>query len=306
MEKAKVKGHLAVLFANVIFGLNVPISKSLLTGWMTPMGYTTTRMLFGAFIFWLIGLFAPKEKVEVKDLLIIAAGGLFGLIVPQYTFALGLQYTSPVNFSLIVALGPIAVMLLAALFLKEPITMKKALGVLLGISGALVIVFQNRSFGSGPNDMLGILLALVNITNYGIYLIIIRKISSKYAPVTLMKWMFFFTVVFILPFGYADLFTQQIYASGAPWTAYLQFAFILIFSTAVAYFLIPVSLKTLRPTTVSVYMNLQPIIASTVAILVGQDVFSWDKPLAVALVIAGVIVVTQSKSREDVEKEGAA
>ncbi|MDL2278266.1 DMT family transporter [Parabacteroides sp. OttesenSCG-928-G07] len=306
MEKAKVKGHLAVLFANVIFGLNVPITKSLLTGWMTPMGYTTTRMLFGAFIFWLIGLFAPKEKVEVKDLLIIAAGGLFGLIVPQYTFALGLQYTSPVNFSLIVALGPIAVMLLAALFLKEPITMKKALGVLLGISGALVIVFQNRSFGSGPNDMLGILLALVNITNYGIYLIIIRKISSKYSPVTLMKWMFFFTVVFILPFGYADLFTQQIYASGVPWTAYLQFAFILIFSTAVAYFLIPVSLKTLRPTTVSVYMNLQPIIASTVAILVGQDVFSWDKPLAVALVIAGVIVVTQSKSREDVEKEGAA
>jgi drug/metabolite transporter (DMT)-like permease len=306
MEKAKVKGHLAVLFANVIFGLNVPITKSLLTGWMTPMGYTTTRMLFGAFIFWLIGLFAPKEKVEVKDLLIIAAGGLFGLIVPQYTFALGLQYTSPVNFSLIVALGPIAVMLLAALFLKEPITMKKALGVLLGISGALVIVFQNRSFGSGPNDMLGILLALVNITNYGIYLIIIRKISSKYAPVTLMKWMFFFTVVFILPFGYAEIFTQQVFSSGVPLATYLQFAFVLVFSTAVAYFLIPISLKTLRPTTVSVYMNLQPIIASTVAILVGQDVFSWDKPLAVALVIAGVIVVTQSKSREDVEKEGVA
>lgn len=304
MEKAKTKGHLAVLFANVIFGLNVPITKSLLSGWMTPMGYTTTRMFFGALVFWLIGLFTPKEKVETKDLLIIAAGGLFGLIVPQYTFALGLQYTSPVNFSLIVALGPIAVMLLAALFLREPITAKKAFGVLLGISGAMVIVFQGRNVTPGPNDTLGLLLALVNITNYGIYLILIRKISSKYSTITLMKWMFLFTVIFIAPFGYSELFTQNVYHQ-APWAARLQFAFVLIFSTAVAYFLIPVSLKTLRPTTVSIYMNLQPIIASTVAILVGQDLFSWDKPLAVALVIAGVIVVTQSKSREDIEQETA-
>ena len=135
----KWKGHVAVLCANLIFGLNIPISKALLSQWMTPFGYMASRTLAATIIFWIIQSFLPKEKVSPMDLAIIAMGGILGFVVSQSLTAISLQYTSPVYFSLIVALSPLVVMLLAAVFLKEPITGKKMAGVVLGIAGAYVV-----------------------------------------------------------------------------------------------------------------------------------------------------------------------
>lgn len=294
----KWKGHVAVLCANLIFGLNIPISKALLSQWMTPFGYMASRTFAATIIFWIIQSFLPKEKVSPKDLAIIAMGGIMGFVVSQSLTAISLQYTSPVYFSLIVALSPLVVMLLAAVFLKEPITGKKMAGVVLGIAGALLMITQINNSASGKNNLWGIFLAIISVTAFSVYLIIIRSVAQKYTTVTQMKWMFLFAAIILVPLGCTEYSEQTLFSASWGWSGVWELAFVAILATSVAYFLTPFGMKYLRATTVSVYMNLQPIVSSVAAICVGQDSFSWDKPLAAVLVIAGAYVVSTSRAKE--------
>ena len=150
----KLQAHSAIFFANTIFGLGVPVTKLLLDEWVTPMGYMASRSLGACILFWIIAAFLPKEKVEKKDLITILAGGLLGFVISQTLTAWALDYTSPVYFSLIATLTPVAVMLCAALTIGEKITPMKSLGVLLGIAGAVLMVLMSQSLGSGKNDLI--------------------------------------------------------------------------------------------------------------------------------------------------------
>lgn len=297
MIESKAAGHAAALTANLFFGLNMPVAKGLLSGWMTPMGFTLSRILLAVAIFWGASPFFSREHVSRRDLLIIALGGFLGFIASQFLFALSLQYTTPVNYAMIVALSPVVVMLMAAVALHEPITRMKSLGVALGVAGAGLLILRAHSGGSGGNDLLGILLAFLSVCGYSLYLLITRTVSQRYAPVTLMRWLFLFTAMMLLPFGAADLPIQRIYTSEATWQAAALLAYIVICSTAIGYSLMPVALKRLRATTVSIYMNLQPIVVAMASIAIGQDTFTWDKPVAAVLALAGAYVVTQSPAR---------
>lgn len=303
MTKDKWHGHLAILATNFIFGLNTPIAKTIVPEWISPYALTLVRMSFAALIFWSVGCFAVKEHVRKKDLVIIFFGALFGLVGAQLSFANALLYTSPVNISIIAAMTPLAVMLLAALVLKEPITLKKAAGVLIGASGALLIILQSNAISSSKEgNLIGNLLCVVNVITYAIYLVITRPVSQRYTPITLMKWMFLFSALISLPLGFSDLPKARVFSDETSLNIILRLAYIVIMATGIAYFLVPMALKRIRPTTVSMYNNIQPIVASIIAIIIGQDVFSWDKPIAVCLVVIGVYFVTQSKSKDDLEK----
>lgn len=299
MTKDKWHGHLAILATNFIFGLNTPIAKTIVPTWISPYGLTLLRMSFAAIIFWIVGIFVAKEKISTRDLVVIFFGALFGLVGAQLSFANALLYTSPVNISIIAAMTPVVVMLLAALVLKEPITFKKAAGVLIGASGALLIILHSINGTSKAGSMLGNLLCIVNVITYAIYLVITRPVSQRYSPITLMKWMFLFSALISLPLGFTDLIEAPAFQSGIELHVLLRIAYIVIMATGIAYFLVPMALRRIRPTTASMYNNLQPIIASIIAILIGQDVFSWDKPAAALLVFAGVYLVTQSKAKEN-------
>lgn len=293
MIKEEIKGHVAAITTNVIFGLNIPITKSLLSGWMSPMGYTITRMIFGMCMFWIISLFQKKEKVAMRDLLMIFLCGLLGLVATQVTFAVGLRYTTPVTYSLILALSPIIVLLLSALFMKERITKFKTVGVILGIVGASIVILGGNGNGSS-NTLLGIVISVISVSCYAGYIIVTRKISAKYSPVTMMKWMFLLSIIILLPFGYPELPGQRIYSSEATLPAISELAFALLSSSIIAFFLMPVALKRIKATTASIYVNLQPLVAASVAMIVGQDIFGWDKVLALILVMAGVYLVNRS------------
>lgn len=303
MTKDKWHGHMAILTTNLIFGLNTPIAKTIVPQWISPYALTLLRMSSAALIFWIIGHFFEKEKVSGKDLMTIFWGALFGLVGAQLSFANALLYSSPVTISLIAAMTPVVVMLLAAAVLKEPITLKKAAGVLIGISGALLIIFHSMGGESKPGSMTGNILCIVNIVTYAIYLVITRPVSQRYSPITLMKWMFLFSALISLPLGYDDLMHTPAFTTGTHVHVLLRLGYVVVMATGIAYFLVPMALKRIRPTTVSMYNNIQPIIASAIAIIIGQDVLSWDKPAAAVLVFTGVYLVTQSKSKEDLEKQ---
>jgi drug/metabolite transporter (DMT)-like permease len=259
-------------------------------------------MVFATLVFWGIGLLAPKEEVGKRDLWTIFWGALFGLVGAQVSFANALLYTSPVNITIIAAMTPLAVMLIAALILKEPVTFKKAAGVLIGASGALLIIFQSSAINTDSSgNWIGNLLCIVNVITYAIYLVITRPISQRYSAITLMKWMFLFSALISFPPGISDLPEAKVFGTESNPFVILKLSYIVIMATGIAYFLVPMALKRIRPTTASMYNNLQPIIASIIAILIGQDVFSWDKPIAALLVFTGVYLVTQSKAKEEVK-----
>ncbi|MBQ4224118.1 MAG: EamA family transporter [Prevotella sp.] len=289
----KIKGHLAILLANVIFGLGVPVTKALLSGWVTPMGYMASRCVFAAIIFWVVAAFMPKEKVKPSDLLVLLAGGLLGFVISQTLTAESLKLTTPVYFSFVAALTPIATMLLAVIFLKERVTGLKLFGVALGIAGALLMVYKSWSSGTGSDDLMGILLAVLSVLTWAGYLIITRKVSAKYTAVTQMKYFFLISAIVILPIALMEP-QQKLYSAEWGWSGVLEMAFIVLFATGLGYFLIPYAMKTLHATTVSIYTNIQPVVASMVAIAVQQDVFTWDKPLAGLLVLVGAYLVTIS------------
>ena len=297
MDKHKIEGHSAVLLANVIFGLGVPVTKLLLDEWVSPMAYMATRCMGAAAIFWLISLFMPRERVERRDLLVIMGGGLLGFVVSQTLTAWALHFTTPVYFSIIATLTPVATMVCAALLIGELLSLRGALGVAIGVVGALLMVMVGWQVGSGMNDLLGIGLAVLSLLTWAVYLIITRKVSVKYTAVTQMKWVFLVSTLAVLPFSWTDLQASRLYSSQWAWSGVAEMAFIVVFATVAGFFAIPFALRYLKTTTVSVYTNLQPVVASFVAIAIGQDLLSWDKPVSLALVLLSAWIVTNSQQK---------
>ena len=307
MENSKMQAHGAILLANTIFGLGVPVTKLLLEDWVSPMTYMATRSLGAAAVFWLIAAFMKPEKVERRDLMVIMLGGLMGFVVSQTLTAEALNYTSPVYFSLIATLTPVAVMLMAALFIGERITGLKFLGVLLGIAGAVLMVVMGQTSGSGSNDLLGITLAILSVLTWAVYMIITRKVAQKYSPVTQMKYVFLVSAIVTVPLAWPELSEQRLYSAATfGWDGALEMAFIVLMATVLGYFLIPYAMKYLSATTVSIYTNLQPMVASFVAIAIGQDRLTWDKPVAAVLVLLSAYIVTVVTTKAETLKNDKA
>ena len=293
-------GHLAVLTVYIIFGVNPNCSKAVVPEYITPEAYTALRLVVGAAGFWLISLFTPQEKVTRRDMWMIVFGAvsLYGTL---WAFAEAMRFISPTYVSLVSAMSPLVVMLMAALFLKEPITTRKAMGVFFGIVGALMMILFSLH-GDAHYSNIGALLCFVNILFYATYLLITRAISPKYSPVTMMKWMFLFSAVLSLPLAIPTVKDSPILMGSAPAMAYVNMGIVALFATVLAYYLLPVALRYLRPTTVSMYSNLQPIITAALAIAVGQDIFTWNKPIALVLVIFGVFLVTTSRAKDNLSQ----
>jgi drug/metabolite transporter (DMT)-like permease len=247
----------------------------------------------------------PREHVPARDLVRLFGAALLGIVFNQGCFIFGVRLTAPGDASIITTSMPLWAMLLAAVVLKEPITGKKVLGIACGAAGALLLILGGRSAATataaGNNPLLGDLLVLTAQLSYALYIVLYKNFVKRYSLVTLMKWMFTFSAVCVLPFSWQEL-------SRAQWAAldvrqWLSIAFIVVGATFVGYMLIIVGQKALRPTVAGMYNYIQPIVACLIAIAWGMDTFTWVKAGAVALIFAGVYLVTASKSRREARVE---
>lgn len=304
LGKEKLKGHGLIFIANVLFAINMPISKYLLPEHVAPEALTLLRMLFACVMFWITSLFVAKEKVSLKDLGLLFICAMCGIAINQSMFIAGLNRTSPVDASIIATAGPIYVMLLAAIILKEPITKQKAFGVLLGVIGGVMLILSSTQADSKSGDFRGDLMIVFSNFMYSIYAVVSKPLSQRYSSVTIMKWMFLFSSIVLLPIMYRQVLEMPaFYRDTIDWKETSAIFYVLMGATFIPYLLIPMSLRRLRPTTVSMYNYVQPIVASFIAVMVGQDTFTVGKFFSTALVFTGVYLVTQSKSREDMERE---
>lgn len=293
----KSLGHISAFVAYSIFGFNIIICRDLSTlALISPMGLFCFRAIGAAALFWLVSLFLPKEKVEKTDFPKIFLASMLGLFLTQVSFLKASTMTTPFDTSILTPLTPIFTMFIAAIVLKEPITLKKAGGVALSFVGVIFLVFNTVRAGNGVTETqpMGIVYMIGNCIFFALYLGAFRPLIAKYHVVTFMKWMFLFSAIVAIPFDIKELASLNI--ATLPTKYLLELGFLILFATFIAYFLIPVGQKVLRPTVISLYGYLQPIIATVMGIVTGMDRLTWQKVLAAALVFTGVILVNRSRA----------
>ncbi len=290
-------GHLASAATYAIFGINIIACRDIaIDGGLAPIVLFVIRALVAGALFWIVSLIGPREKVPPRDLLKIGGAGIIGIFLPQLTFLHAIARTAPVDLSIITTITPILTMLFAAFFLKEPITWKKVLGVFVSFGGIVWLILQSVAVGGGAEstEPLGVVLCIANCTIFALYLGTCRPLISRYSSVTLMKWMFLVSFIVSLPFALPHIVVTDFAA--VPAHVWWEVAFLVFFATFIAYFLIPIGQQRIRPTLVSMYGYLQPIIAIGVAIATGMDSLTVTKIVAALSVFAGVYIVNQSRA----------
>ncbi len=291
-----------MFWACAFWGLMAPVGKDAMTHGLDGLTMVSFRVAGGAVLFWLTSLVVPKERVSLKDVLRFAAAAVFGLVLNQCCYTIGLSITSPINASIVTTSMPIFAMILAALILKEPITGKKALGVMMGCSGALMLILTSAAHASDKvGDIRGDLLCLGAQFSFALYLSLFQSLIRRYTVFTINKWMFLWATVIILPFTLSHI--REVTSEPIPTKTWLEAGYVVLFGTYFSYILTMVGQKTLRPTVVSVYNYVQPLVSVIVSVLAGIGVFTWTQALAVVLVFGGVMLVTKSRSRRDIVRQ---
>ena len=293
----KTTGHLACFIAYAIFGINIIVCKDLTSSRLiSPIALFCIRSIGAGALFWLISCFLPKEQVEKKDYGKILLASLLGFFLTQITFLVAIPDITPMDCSMVSALSPIYTMFIAAYALKEPITLRKVGGVIISFLGIIYLIMNSVTSTGGTTEtsVTGILLIIANSICFSLYLGLFKPVISRYSVITFMKWIFLFATTFSLPIAGHELLTfDYTQLSGI----YLgELAFLIVCSTFITYFLIPLGQKRIRPTLVSMYSYVQPIIAISVSIWVGMDTLSWQKVLAAGMVFGGVLLVNYSRS----------
>ncbi len=296
-------GHLCMLAACAIWGLMAPLGKHAMTNGVGGLEMVTFRVVGGAVCFWMVSLFVREEKVRPKDLLLFFFAAMLGIVFNQCCYTIGLSITSPVNASIMTTTMPIITMILAALFLHEPVTGKKVTGIFLGCIGAFILITGSTRAAGAANQgrLLGDLLCLGAQCSFAVYLTLFKHLIQRYSVITCMKWMITYAAIVIMPFSYSRM-AELSWSTIAP-RVWAETAFVVLGGTFLAYILMMRGQKTLRPTVVSMYNYVQPIVACIVSVCLGLGVFGLGQGVAVVLVFTGVWLVTQSKSRRDLKKE---
>lgn len=300
LNSEKLQGHLALLVANVSWGLMAPFLKDLLNeGVITPMALSGYRIIGGALLFWLVSMFVSgsgkAEKVERGDILPLIMASLLVIGLNQVLIILGMSYASPVDAAVVCSLTPIFTLVFGAVLMSFGFTWVKAVGVAIGLGGALMFVFAGDADSSinVSNPLLGNTLCLLAQVCGALYLVCFGKLISKYSILTLMKWMFLISAIGILPLTIGDMLSVE--WAKLSLSGYFDFAFILLFGTCLAYMLIPVAQRRVDPTVIAMYNYLQPIVAVVFSVLAGLAVLNGKNVIATLLVFVGVWLVNREK-----------
>jgi drug/metabolite transporter (DMT)-like permease len=280
---------LALTLVGLIYGANYNIAKIVLNGYIPPFAFIAIRVMCATALLWLIHSLIVKEKVtNKKDFILMLKCAVFGVALNQLLFFKGLSLTTSINASIIMTSSPVIVMVMALIILKERIGPFKALGLIVGLSGAFLLIYSDE-LGFSNDTFLGDLAILGNATSYSLYLVIAKPLMVKYHPLTIVKWLFTFGTFMVLPFGISEIGEVDV-ASFTP-AVWLSIAYVIILSTVVVYWLNALTLGYVSPSVVGIYIYLQPFFATTIAVLFFNEILTLKQVIAAALIFLGVYLV---------------
>ena len=283
---------IAVSIATLIYGVTYTIAKDVMPNYIKPYGFILLRVSSATLIFWTVGLFTKQQKVEKSDYKKILIASFFGITLNMLAFFKGLSLTSPISASVMMVTSPIMVLIFSSILIRKPIGKQRVLGVFIGLVGAIfLITLGNSSTENSTNSSFGNFLVFLNAASYGLYLVLAKDLVKKYNPIVFIKWLYLFGLIFVVPFGYSEL-TAVIWEE-IPTNIYWNISFVLLFTTCITYLFNLYGLSKLKPTTVSVFIYLQPVIATIYALIVGSDSLNFVKLCATLLIFLGVYLVTK-------------
>ena len=289
--KPTVKAHISLFIAQVIYALNYSVAKDLMPNAIKPLGLVMLRIIGALILFWTFSFFIKSEKIEKSDFKKLMILALFGVCINQVFFIYGLSLTKPINSAIIMVSNPIAVMLFTLIFFKERITIFKIGGLTLGIIGALTLLLFKGSFTLGSETITGDLMTLVNSLSWAIFVVMAKPYMIKYQTITVMKWLFLFGFIYLLPFGLPDLLEVN-WLHLSP-SVLMAMAFVVIGTTFLAYLLNMYALKALSSSVVSMYIYFQPFLATLIAVYFGKDEITPIKIVSALCIVFGVFFVSK-------------
>ena len=287
-----IQAHLALLTANIIYGANYSIAKEVMPAYIQPFAFVLIRVGCAAVLFWIVSSLFIKEKIDRKDLPRLAMLAVCGIAVNQLLFLKGLSLTTPINASIIMVSNPIVVLSFAAIVLKEKISLSKIAGIILGITGALLLLLFNKTFSLGSETITGDSMILINSVSWAAYIVLVKPLMKKYNTFTIIKWVFLFGFIYVLPFGFTEF--RHIDWVALPQGIWRDVVFVVIGSTFLAYVLNTYALRALSPAVVSIYIYLQPFLATLIAVFYyHNDELDIRKIVSGILIIIGVYLVSR-------------
>ena len=288
---------IAVSIATIIYGVNYTIAKEVMPLYIKPYAFIFLRVAGATIIFWIAGLFIKQEKIAKSDYKKILLAAFFGTALNMLAFFKGLSLTTPISASVIMVTSPIMVLIFSSIIIKKPIEKQRILGIFIGLIGAiLLITYGSTNNRNATNSNLGNFLVFVNAASYGLYLVLAKNLIAKYHPIVFVKWLYLFGLIFVIPFSYNELTTVT--WQNIPTEIYWNIGYVVIFTTCITYLFNLYGLTKLKPTTVSVFIYLQPVIATIYALIVGSDSLNLVKISATIIIFLGVFLVTKQVKRK--------
>lgn len=295
MINKNTAAHLAIIAANVIYAANYTIAKTVMPSFIQPFGFIFIRVLGAVIFFWAIHMFAKKENIAKEDFPRLILCGLFGVAINQLFFFKGLNLSTPVNASLMMVNTPILVAVISILAHKESFSWFKILGIVLGASGALLLIL-GKEFSLSSSTFLGDFFVFLNAVSYGIYLTLVKPLMQKYHALTIIKWVFLFGFipVFFVGFKEFQAIEWQTFTASTWWAT----AFVVIGVTCFAYLFNIFALSVVNPSVVGIYIYLQPLLAALIAVYFKADTFTFLKFVAAVCIFLGVYLVSFYPSKK--------
>lgn len=293
----RIKAHLALISVAIIYGLNYSIAKDVMVKeYMTPFGFIMLRTIAGLILFTLFHALFIREKMENKDIAYAAMCSVFGVALNMLAFFEGLKHTSPIHGSLFMVLCPILILIISAVIIKEKITSRKVVGILIGLIGAIILIIHSSTSNDKVASFYGDALIMINAASYAFYLVLVRKLIKKYHIITVIKWVFIFGTILVIPFGGQELIATD-WTSFTP-NIWIAIGYVLLFTTFIAYLLNGYALTKVMPSTVGFYIYFQPLIAATFAILWGKDHLDALKIISAIFLFYGVYLINKTGSNQ--------
>ncbi len=295
-----LRAHIALFLVNALYGANHVVAKGVMPDYLTPSVFIFLRAAGATVLFWIVNLLFVREKVQRKDLLLLAACGLFGVTVNQLFFFHGLSMTSSINSGIIMTINPILVVILSYFILKESITWRKSVGILLGATGAVLLTL---TAGTGNGDSsLGDLFIFINAASYAVYLVIVKPLMKKYAPLTVITYVFSFGLTFVMLYPPTLTELSQTDFSVIPLDKVYVIIFVIVGVTFLTYLLTVFGLKYVSPSVSSAYIYLQPVLVMFFAFILSAagladdytNTITLEKIVYMLLIFTGVYITSSS------------
>ena len=287
--------HIQMFSSTLFYAMTFSLAKMVMPQYISPPSFILLRVLAGAIFFLILSFWVPSTKFSCKDWALLIFCGISGASINQLFYFKGLELTTPISAAIIMSTTPIAVYLISITFLKEKPSMIKILGILIGFSGVVFLIYvgEKKVYYNAMNPALGNLFVFLEAVSFGIYFILAKPLLKHHHPFIVLKWIYIIGLLFVFPFGISGM--SNIEWNIIPVQGYWIIGFVLLFATCFTYLLDLSALKKVSPTVLSVYVYLQPVLAAIIAILLGSDQLSWIKAITFLFILLGVYLVSGHK-----------